>query len=480
MDAVLFCCNTDPVLASVQEELPFPLMPLGTRPLLEHCLDLLVADGFTRIFCLVDSRPELVRSGLDAGKWGVDLRIQSISDFDGVGRGLQSIWSDLDNSFLLLPCPVLTDASLALSDISDPVHVYQSPNAPDLLSPIQLLKQEVSPAQLNGCTTQQQIVSALAPDVEATVFPENTTCLSVTDLASLWKANMALLNGDLPFLNRQGRSIGTGIIAERGASTDKMAVLTGPVHLGADASVASGVHLGPGAVIGPGSIIDSDVHAANCVVAGGSYVGPNMDISDCMVVRSFLLRPKDNTAVRIPDPFLLGATSDLQSDLSRRMLHMVLAGIALVLTAPVSLGLLLTGSLLPKQKLLKKQTILGRNVQWNLDGTRSLPAPMQVSTFNTGHTWLDRLPWLRQVLSGKLELVGIEPLTVQEAEDLEEWEWSRFQAAPGIVQPWHGLDEPEWEWSEKRVMEAYYAQTRSIREDLKILGKAALRLFKKT
>ena len=478
MDVVLFCCNTDPVLASVQEELPFPLMPLGTRPVLEHCLDLLVADGFTRIFCMVDSRPELVRSGLDVGKWGVDLRIHSISDFDGVGRGLQSIWSELNDTFLLLPCPVLTAGSLALPENHHRITAYRAGGADECLAPVHLSREELLPTTLNGCRSTEQIISALPFDTESRVLTYTEKLTAIVNLKDLWQANMDFLHEKLPFLRPPGRTTGTGIVAERGVSVDKMAVLTGPVHLGADASIESGVRLGPGAAVGPESILDNDVHAENCVVARGSYIGPNMDISGCMVIRSYLIRPDQGTAVRIPDPFLLGATSDLRSDLGRQLMHRTLGGLLLVLTAPVSLGLLAANALFPRNNLLRNQDILGRSVQWNLDGTRTLPAPMKLPTFATRRTWINRLPWLLQVLTGKLDLVGIEPLTEEQAKDLEEWEWGRFQAAPGIVQPWHGLDEPAWEWSEKRVMEAYYAQTRSVREDLKILGKAALRLFK--
>ncbi|QJT07791.1 sugar transferase [Oceanidesulfovibrio marinus] len=89
------------------------------------------------------------------------------------------------------------------------------------------------------------------------------------------------------------------------------------------------------------------------------------------------------------------------------------------------------------------------------------------------------LPALWDVLLGRIALVGVEPLTPEEAAMcVEPWERVRFAAPPGLVQPRHAFTTRPLPQSQKRAMEHFYARTRTIRGDIRLLIRAILhRIF---
>lgn len=83
------------------------------------------------------------------------------------------------------------------------------------------------------------------------------------------------------------------------------------------------------------------------------------------------------------------------------------------------------------------------------------------------------LPALWDVLLGRIALVGVEPLTPEEAATcVEPWERVRFAAPPGLVQPRHAFSTKPMPQSQKRAMEHFYARTRTVRGDIRLLLRA--------
>ncbi|MFW5734606.1 MAG: sugar transferase, partial [Oceanidesulfovibrio sp.] len=86
------------------------------------------------------------------------------------------------------------------------------------------------------------------------------------------------------------------------------------------------------------------------------------------------------------------------------------------------------------------------------------------------------LPALWDVLVGRIALVGVEPLTPEEAEVcVEPWERVRFSAPPGLVQPRHAFSSRPLPQSQKRAMEHFYSRSRTVRGDIRLLVRAVLR-----
>jgi hypothetical protein len=89
------------------------------------------------------------------------------------------------------------------------------------------------------------------------------------------------------------------------------------------------------------------------------------------------------------------------------------------------------------------------------------------------------MPLLLAVVSGNLRMIGGEAISPEREASLElAWERLREEAPIGLVGPVClavGRDAPE---EEKRVVEGYYARTRSGWSDLMLLGTAIRALFK--
>jgi dTDP-glucose pyrophosphorylase len=62
-------------LLPMTENVPKPLLKVGRKPLLEHILDSLVAQGFHRFFISLHYMPEMIQAHFgDGRRWGVDIR----------------------------------------------------------------------------------------------------------------------------------------------------------------------------------------------------------------------------------------------------------------------------------------------------------------------------------------------------------------------------------------------------------------------
>lgn len=62
-------------LRPMTQSVPKPLLKVGNKPLLEHILDSLIAQGFHRFFISLHYMPEMIRAHFgDGSRWGVDIR----------------------------------------------------------------------------------------------------------------------------------------------------------------------------------------------------------------------------------------------------------------------------------------------------------------------------------------------------------------------------------------------------------------------
>ena len=82
----------------------------------------------------------------------------------------------------------------------------------------------------------------------------------------------------------------------------------------------------------------------------------------------------------------------------------------------------------------------------------------------------DRFPELWNVLRGDLDLVGVKPLSQDEATLLhEEWQQKRYECSPGLTGLWFIQTHAESDLEEILVADAYYVATHTWRDDIKVL-----------
>ena len=167
-------------------------------------------------------------------------------------------------------------------------------------------------------------------------------------------------------------------------------------------------------------------------------------------------------------------------DVTKRILDAGVAGVGLVVTAPLQAAVALA--------VLKEhgRPVLFRQPRPGKDGrvftlvkfrTMLLPDAKRVSDADrlTGlgrflrATSLDELPTLWNVLRGEMSLVGPRPLLVQYLERYSPEQARRHEVRPGVtglaqVRGRNGLS-----WEEKLALDVEYVDRRSLRLDLRIL-----------
>jgi len=110
----------------------------------------------------------------------------------------------------------------------------------------------------------------------------------------------------------------------------------------------------------------------------------------------------------------------------------------------------------------------------NLEG-EVVPKTFDFYVFQGNNRLLRKLPGLVNVLRGELSLVGVSALDEEELRELpEEWREMRVKAPVGLFHLWELEARQDLEWEERMVTENYYAVSRSLLGDLKILGKGLL------
>lgn len=177
----------------------------------------------------------------------------------------------------------------------------------------------------------------------------------------------------------------------------------------------------------------------------------------------------------------------------KRLLDVVVAGLALVLLAPVLAGLALAIGLSMGRpvffrqerpgfhgrpfRILKFRTMReARDAQGNL-----LPDGQRLTRLGAWlrRTSLDELPELWNVLRGDMSLVGPRPLLMRYLPYFRPRERLRFEVRPGIT----GLAQVSGRnclgWDQRLELDAQYVENLSLGQDLRILGRTVLAVLRR-
>ncbi len=84
-------------------------------------------------------------------------------------------------------------------------------------------------------------------------------------------------------------------------------------------------------------------------------------------------------------------------------------------------------------------------------------------------TSIDEIPQLLNVLKGEMSLVGPRPPLASEVAQYEEWEKGRLEVRPGMTGLWQVRGRSELDFDEMVLLDLYYIENWSLRLDLQIL-----------
>jgi len=174
--------------------------------------------------------------------------------------------------------------------------------------------------------------------------------------------------------------------------------------------------------------------------------------------------------------------------MTRRALDIVVAGAALVLTAPLLALAMLAIRLESPGSAIYRQRRVGKDarpfdlfkLRTMVDGAEHLGAGLAVNAGDTRitrvgaflrRTSLDELPNLFNVLRGDMSLIGPRPTLPVQVAQYTARQRGRLSVKPGIT-GWAQVNgRASLPWSERIELDLYYVEHRSLALDLRILSR---------
>lgn len=176
----------------------------------------------------------------------------------------------------------------------------------------------------------------------------------------------------------------------------------------------------------------------------------------------------------------------------KRLLDIVFSGTALIILSPVLLIVAILVRFKLGSPIIFKQARPGKNeVIFNMYKFRSmtdarnedgelLPDEERLPRFGKilRSTSLDELPELWNILKGEMSLVGPRPLLIQYLPLYNDYQRQRHQTSPGLTGLAQVNGRNNLSWNEKFRWDVYYVNNITFLNDLKIILKTIVYVFK--
>lgn len=499
MQAVILPTAKTAELAPLTSWLPEFLLPVVNKPLVEHLIELLARHEIEDILLVLKHMPfETEEYFGDGSRWGVHLSYSLIGTYRGLADALGHLdRSRLEDPFLCLPADIVTDFDLSsfvnrrcqwpgdvclAQALASESHTGFHAATDEDLSQL-----DVGPLIMTwqAFTLMKRFQPSQGPLALCEVPPSTSLSVKVCAVAGsleriqspvdLLKINQCVLAGDFPGLIIPGKMTEEAIWVGRHCRIHPSVRLEAPMLIGDHCNLQSGAAIGAGSVIGNEVIVDQGASVQGSLVLDRTYVGPQTDLRDVVVKQNWMLQIPGLLSIHLGDDLILG---DLEQKTvaaqGGRLVNLVLAVILLVLASPLIILLYLYHLTFPSSDFFSSEERFGADEQTNLEGKVTLKT-FNLYAFRSHNRLMQKLPGLINVIRGELSLVGVSALDEGELRELpEEWREMRAKAPVGLFHLWELEAQQDLEWEEKMVMENYYAVSRSLWGDLKILGKGLL------
>lgn len=355
MKAILICPDHRPAGGFFQRMRPLALMPVAGRTLLDLALAQLKREGVKEVVVLAADRPDWVRKAAGQGRaWGLKVEVRAVRNE---------------------PVPEAAEAE----------HSKRKPGEPRPL--VRVLDRVPGLGGEALWTTTESTFEVLFGAVQEASLAAQVTM----------------------------REQSPGVWISTKAQVSPKARITGPVWIGAHATVRAGAEIGPRAVVEGGAFIDSQARVENAWVGPETYVGKDLTVLEAAVWGQGLMGVKSRVFQEVREAFWL---TDLASHagVERRASWMERL-----------LALLLLAVTLPRALVLMGRAMLG-GAEVGFEERRVVVGPVsRVDGFaRTQRLWslravrglFERWPELWEVVRGRLALVGNRPLTPEECTTL--------------------------------------------------------------
>jgi NDP-sugar pyrophosphorylase family protein/lipopolysaccharide/colanic/teichoic acid biosynthesis glycosyltransferase len=503
-----------PGMAILPATLPAPLLPVLDRPVLMWIVEGLARQGVKRMVIAVSEAAGRVEQALGDGKrWDID--IDYVLMREPYGNAGAARWAQrlLPGPFLLLPGDALVDVDvealfschrrqaaaltvLAHGGDTAALRVHgngQIRSEESELAPTGVYLVEPHVLELAPPRTSFDVHHDLQPAVEAAGLTVaacshdgywNPLCSA----EQLHQAQLDLLRSvELDPAERlaqrlprhpqiRGTQIAPGIWVGKHNLIHPLARIMPPVFIGDDCRIGPNVELGPEAVVSSHVIVDEAATIHHSTILPHTYVGRLVDVGRRLLQQQQVMDLASGQTLEVVDEFLLAPAHPASvSHGARRVRDALLGAFLLWLLAPfvllpALLALLRSGQAL--QRVPHRVGPAGRTLQLLRLNTRHqdgkpLPLGLLVERWE-----LQRLPELWNVVRGDLALVGLMPLPLEVAEQVDEmWRGTREDSPGGFTGQWFVDTIPGSSLDEALAADALFTATRSWQQELRLLAR---------
>jgi hypothetical protein len=460
MKAVFYTADVLP-WAEALGDTPWPLLPVGNRPLLDYWLEACAEQGIVHVQVILGEGAKQVEGFAgDGRRWGVKIQYSFARASEQPLDYLKSTsdrWTDgllfIGGAFFLRrrnafdPSGFQTLEACRHGDGGHPLFLFGRNS------------DEVK-ALLDGAPGSRRGLEQIH------IHP-----YAVDGIKAYFELNMKMAAGEFPryvtagFSDADNSSVGYNVL------TPPSAHLRPPVIIGNDCRFCAMTTIGGMAVVGDHVIVDSNTELSNCLVLSDTYIGQNLEIRRKIVSGNRLIDPSDGTVLEIDDSWVVARNRpDMRTeDLVRYAILWCMAfGLATVQLVPFCI-------LYPLVRLTRIAEYRCEKFHDPLTGFVSLRVFHKLKNRRSvvyrlfRAATLDRFPWLLLALRGRLFVCGQPPMRHPEDDAIVKQLPHYFPAVFSYADYCKDSD---------RLVDAlWYAHIRSLFEDVKILIKSLLYRF---
>ena len=478
MFAIIVATGWSQALQDTEEERASCMLPLLDRPFLQHVVERVAGLGITQLEIILSHQPHELEDFLgDGARWGVNFRFH--------------LTKDHDKPYANLPGVLINCRGLGLLAHADHLPVFDLGRTPDLEGePRETVYTMADHAFSGWALVEAQRLGQVKPDWSedelGRFLLESVgerapveAMLSCRDYAQLCQAHWRALSSHGAGLLLTGKEIEPGIWLSRNVYLHPTARLEPPVWVGEDCRIEQGVRLGPQAVVMKGSLLDKRSSLSESVVFPTSYVGQELEVEQAVVDRNRLVNFNLGAAMQVDEAFILGTMErgglkGVLSGLFDRLFSLLLLAVGSPLLALAALIRLIAKGKdgMIHSTLAVKLPLKGRPNQWPTFRLYSLTSRHRRGLDDIMFRFL---PGLVNVIRGDLSLVGLAPVSAEQAAAMDPGRIELYtKAKAGLVEEASVVFGPEGGEDELFVAEAFYTAQSGIRYDLGLLWKYLL------
>jgi len=477
MKAIVFADRLGQELTPLTEKTSVALLPIVSKPILEHTIESLVMSDIRDITLVVSAYADAIEENLGTGnRWGAKFTYILSQGEENPSDIIQRLDMPTEETWLALRGDVL-----------------RSPVISQFLEQAQTLPGDyVLGLMIAQCASLCLCRSGCHPSVLAElrwtgetqpsrqdnqiILEANDSCLE--SLQSYHQANLDVMAGRFSGLIIPGKQTALGLTTGPRSQISPKSLKQGFAFVGATCRIHPEAELLNDVVINNNVIIDRGATVQSSVILPNTYIGELVEVKNAIVWGNDLIRVDTGAVLHVSEAFLLG---DLQTHVLNNSiagaLHRVLGLGLLIASLPLWIVAFIAALWHKPSQPLKKQQLEGNQITLDELGNRQRKI-FTTWLWNTPIPILRYLPRLIATLTGDLRLVGTLPFSPSQlAERLAEWEKVRDEAPVGLIGPTQLNLPTKVPIEEKFMSDAFYAKLRSTGKDLGYLWQGVCVLF---